>query len=290
MSVNLGLLIVVGLMAACGVYLLLERSLVKMLLGLLLVGNAINLMIITISGAMGNPPIVGRNSDDRTSDADPLAQGMILTAIVITMGMAAFILSLAYRSFMINTDDEVDDDPEDLKVQHQRSADAPDRDRSDDPVTGSRHQARRHVRRRRQPVDRGRDQSPPRRDLRNRHPSRPRRPRRRTRRGTRRDRAGHQRGLRHMTLSNAWFPTLIVAPVLVPMIGTVLTLIMGRYPRFQRVVTVDGDLGFLRRRLPAAVSDQPRRHLRPAHRRLGRARAATSVHWASPLSPTSSRR
>ncbi|WP_207842239.1 Na+/H+ antiporter subunit D [Williamsia soli] len=41
-----------------------------------------------------------------------------------------------------------------------------------------------------------------------------------------------------MTLSNAWFPTLIVTPVLVPMIGTVLTLIMGRYPRFQRLVTV----------------------------------------------------
>lgn len=136
MSVNLGLLIVVGLMAACGVYLLLERSLVKMLLGLLLVGNAINLLIITISGGMGNPPIIGRSSGDRTQDADPLAQGMILTAIVIVMGMAAFILSLAYRSFMINTDDEVDDDPEDLKVQHQRSADAPDRDRSDDPITG----------------------------------------------------------------------------------------------------------------------------------------------------------
>ena len=48
MSVNLGLLIVVGLMAACGVYLLLERSLVKMLLGLLLVGNAINLLIIVV--------------------------------------------------------------------------------------------------------------------------------------------------------------------------------------------------------------------------------------------------
>jgi multicomponent Na+:H+ antiporter subunit C len=136
MSVNLGLLVVVGLMAACGVYLLLERSLVKMLLGLLLVGNSINLLIITISGGMGNPPIIGRNSGDRTADADPLAQGMILTAIVITMGMAAFILSLAYRSFMINTDDEVADDPEDLKVQHQRSADAPDRDRSDDPITG----------------------------------------------------------------------------------------------------------------------------------------------------------
>lgn len=41
-----------------------------------------------------------------------------------------------------------------------------------------------------------------------------------------------------MTISNAWFPTLIVGPVLVPMLGTVLTLIMGRYPRFQRAVTI----------------------------------------------------
>lgn len=136
MTINLGLMIVVGLMAACGVYLLLERSLIRMLLGLLLVGNAINLMIVTVAGAMGNPPIIGRTSDERSSDADPLAQGMVLTAIVITMGVAAFVLSLAYRSFMINTDDEVDDDPEDLKVKRQRSADAPDRDRSDDPVTG----------------------------------------------------------------------------------------------------------------------------------------------------------
>ncbi len=136
MTINLGLMIVVALMAACGVYLLLERSLIRMLLGLLLVGNAINLMIVTVSGAMGNPPIIGRTSEGRTGDADPLAQGMVLTAIVITMGIAAFVLSLAYRSFMIHTDDEVDDDPEDLKVKSQSSATAPDRDRSDDPITG----------------------------------------------------------------------------------------------------------------------------------------------------------
>jgi multicomponent Na+:H+ antiporter subunit C len=136
MTINLGLMLVVALLAACGVYLLLERSLIRMLLGLLLVGNAINLMIVTVSGAMGNPPIIGRTSEGRTADADPLAQGMVLTAIVITMGVAAFVLSLAYRSFMINTDDEVDDDPEDLKVKSQSSATAPDRDRSDDPVTG----------------------------------------------------------------------------------------------------------------------------------------------------------
>ncbi|MGU3292985.1 Na(+)/H(+) antiporter subunit C [Williamsia sp. M5A3_1d] len=136
MTVNLGLLIVAGLLAACGVYLLLERSLVRMLLGLLLVGNGLNLLIITIAGREGNPPIYGRSSDRRTADADPLAQGMVLTAIVITMGIAAFVLALAYRSFVINTDDEVDDDPEDLKVKKQSLSEAPDRDRSDDPVTG----------------------------------------------------------------------------------------------------------------------------------------------------------
>jgi multicomponent Na+:H+ antiporter subunit C len=134
--VNLGLLVVSGLVASCGVYMLLERSLIRMLLGLLLVGNAVNLMIIVLAGSMGNPPIYGRTSDNRPADADPLAQGMVLTAIVITMGVAAFVLSLAYRSFTINTDDDVPDDPEDVKVSAQSLSGAPDRDRSDDPLTG----------------------------------------------------------------------------------------------------------------------------------------------------------
>ncbi|MFW0783181.1 Na(+)/H(+) antiporter subunit C [Gordonia sp. CPCC 206044] len=136
MSINLGLLIVVGVVAACGVYLLMERSLIRMLLGLLLCGNAINLLIIVVSGGMGNPPIMGRASESRAADADPLAQAMVLTAIVITMGIAAFVLSLVYRLFVINRDDdEVSDDPEDRKIVTGSLLDAPDRDRSDDPVT-----------------------------------------------------------------------------------------------------------------------------------------------------------
>ena len=63
MSTNLPLLLVVGVMAACGVYLLMERSLVRMLFGLLLAGNSLNLMIIVVSGGMGNPPILGRSSE-----------------------------------------------------------------------------------------------------------------------------------------------------------------------------------------------------------------------------------
>ena len=137
MSLNLGLLIIVGVMAACGVYLLMERSLVRMLLGLLLCGNAINLLILVTSGTMGDPPILGRTSEASDGrEADPLAQAMILTAIVITMGVAAFVLSLVYRLFVINRDDDdLEDDTEDVKILSGSLSDAPDRDRSDDPVT-----------------------------------------------------------------------------------------------------------------------------------------------------------
>ena len=79
-------LIMIGGLTSAGVYLLLERNLTRMLLGLLLIGNAINLLILTVGGPSGNPPIRGRTSDGQTNTADPLAQGMILTAIVITHG------------------------------------------------------------------------------------------------------------------------------------------------------------------------------------------------------------
>ncbi|WP_430334010.1 Na(+)/H(+) antiporter subunit C [Rhodococcus sp. ACT016] len=137
MSADLASLILIGVLSAAGVYLLIERSITRMLLGLLLIGNAVNLLILTVGGRAGNPPIVGRESVHEEI-ADPLAQAMILTAIVITMGIAAFVLALAYRSYKITTADRVEDDTEDTKVSKRRSpAEAPDRDRSDDPLTGA---------------------------------------------------------------------------------------------------------------------------------------------------------
>ena len=109
-------LVLIGGLTSTGVYLLLERNMTRMLLGLLLIGNAVNLLILTVSGTSGNPPIRGRTSDGDTTTADPLAQGMILTAIVITMGIAAFVLALAYRSYRLNTAEDVGDDPEDARV------------------------------------------------------------------------------------------------------------------------------------------------------------------------------
>jgi multicomponent Na+:H+ antiporter subunit C len=111
-------LVLVGGLTSVGVYLLLERNLTRMLLGLLVFGNAVNLLILTVGGPSGNPPVRGRISNGETATADPLAQVMILTAIVISMGIAAFVLALAYRAYWLTTAEEVADDPEDTRVAH----------------------------------------------------------------------------------------------------------------------------------------------------------------------------
>ena len=139
MSINVPLIIVLGGIVSCGAYLLMDRSLIKMLLGLMLVGNAVNILILVVSGNSGNPPIRGHDAG-RAADADPLAQAMILTAIVIMMGVAAFVLALVYRLYVLNRDegeddDNVDDDPEDVKILGGSLETAGDRDRSDDPLT-----------------------------------------------------------------------------------------------------------------------------------------------------------
>jgi multicomponent Na+:H+ antiporter subunit C len=90
----------------------------------LLIGNAVNLLILTVGSPSGNPPVRGRTSNGETTTADPLAQGMILTAIVITMGIAAFVLALAYRSYRLTTEEEVTDDPEDTRVSKLSGKDA----------------------------------------------------------------------------------------------------------------------------------------------------------------------
>ncbi len=109
-------LIVIAALISCGVYMLLERNLTRVLLGLLLIGNGINLLILSVGGPSGNPPVRGRTSAGETTTADPLAQAMILTAIVITMGMAAFVLALTYRSYRLTTAEDIDNDAEDTRV------------------------------------------------------------------------------------------------------------------------------------------------------------------------------
>jgi multisubunit Na+/H+ antiporter MnhC subunit len=110
---NLLYVAVVGVLFAAGVSLLLERSLTRILMGILLLGNGVNLLII-MSSAAGRAPIVGTNPD--SAQADPLPQAMILTAIVITLGLTGFLLALAYRSWRLVGHDEVQDDVEDRRI------------------------------------------------------------------------------------------------------------------------------------------------------------------------------
>ncbi|MDM4723143.1 Na(+)/H(+) antiporter subunit C [Micromonospora sp. WMMA1363] len=110
---TLVLVVAVGVLVACGVTLLLERSLTRILLGIILLGNGVNLLIL-VGGRPGAAPVVGTAST--AAQSDPLPQAMVLTAIVITFGLTAFLLAVSYRSWFLTGDDEVPDDIEDRQV------------------------------------------------------------------------------------------------------------------------------------------------------------------------------
>lgn len=105
MSIDTFMLIAVGVMVACGVFLMLERALTRILLGFLLIGNALNILLLTVSGHSGAPSFYGDFSWRKPTD--PLAQALTLTSIVISMATAAFVIALAYRSFMISDSDDI---------------------------------------------------------------------------------------------------------------------------------------------------------------------------------------
>ena len=100
-ATSLTLVFTGGLLVACGVYLLLAPSLTRLVLGFILAGNGLNVLILS-AGGLG--------------PADALTQAMILTAIVITLGMAAYLLALAYRTWQLSGDDLVQDDVEDRRI------------------------------------------------------------------------------------------------------------------------------------------------------------------------------
>lgn len=105
--------IVAGLLFACGLYLLLSRNLQRMAIGFLLLSNGVNLLVLTSAGLPPNaaPPILGDDSSGRAF-ADPLAQAFILTAIVIGLGMAAFLVALSKSLHSASGRDDVDGDDE----------------------------------------------------------------------------------------------------------------------------------------------------------------------------------
>lgn len=96
-----------------GTYLLLQRKLSRIIIGLGLLTHGANILLIT-AGRRGQPALIGR--DDPARFADPLPQALALTAIVITFGVTSLLLALAYRSWLLTRDDEVQDDVADRAV------------------------------------------------------------------------------------------------------------------------------------------------------------------------------
>lgn len=138
MDVSLVLIVVMGLLYACGVYAMLERSLTRVLIGFLLLGNATNLLLLIVMGRPGIAPFSG--SADSEEMSDPLPQALMLTAIVITFAISAFLLALIYRSWQLGQADTVEDDEADIAVRARdlETEDTMDEDtavESDDTVT-----------------------------------------------------------------------------------------------------------------------------------------------------------
>lgn len=91
--------ILVGVLFAQSTYLILQRSFVRILFGIILLANSANLAVLAMSGDPNGKgvPI----ADGRTAiSADPLPQAVILTAIVIGFGVAAYFITLLYRTFL----------------------------------------------------------------------------------------------------------------------------------------------------------------------------------------------
>ena len=99
---------VVGALYAAGLYMIMRRSIVKLIIGLGLLGHAANLLIFTVGRVTpGKPPVIGEGSEVLLQPfADPLPQALILTAIVIGFGVQAFATVLVKRTYQtIGTDD-----------------------------------------------------------------------------------------------------------------------------------------------------------------------------------------
>jgi multicomponent Na+:H+ antiporter subunit C len=129
MTPTIVLPVMIGGLYAAGVYLLLDRSLTRVLLGFVLLGNATNLLLLSTGGPAGLAPILGYSDPEQFND--PLPQALILTAIVITFGVSAFVLAIIHRSWRLARNEAVGTDEEDRRVAARKAPDADELDPDD---------------------------------------------------------------------------------------------------------------------------------------------------------------
>lgn len=95
----------VGVLTACGIYLVLRARTFPVIMGLTLISHAVNLFLFATGRlALAAPPVIGQSS----AHTDPLPQALVLTAIVIGFAMTAFVVVLALRATVELRNDHVD--------------------------------------------------------------------------------------------------------------------------------------------------------------------------------------
>jgi multicomponent Na+:H+ antiporter subunit C len=113
-TLNLGMAVVLAVVYSVGYYLLLQRSLMRILIGIVVLGHGANLLLQLAGGPPARAPVLGTAPPELF--ADPLPQALALTAIVITFAMTTYLLALGYRSWVLVGHDEVQDDVEDRRI------------------------------------------------------------------------------------------------------------------------------------------------------------------------------
>jgi multicomponent Na+:H+ antiporter subunit C len=98
--------IISGCLVAVGVYLLLQKQLLKIIIGTAILSHAAHLLILTMGKLdRGAPPIIKKGIE---TYVDPLPQALILTSIVISFGVTSYLLVLAYRTYNENKTDNME--------------------------------------------------------------------------------------------------------------------------------------------------------------------------------------
>ncbi|MGH7822778.1 MAG: Na+/H+ antiporter subunit C [Candidatus Binatia bacterium] len=106
MTMELLVALAIGSLFAGGVFLVLRPYSFPVVLGLTLLSHGINILLVAMGRVrIGRPPIL---SSGIPEPADPLAQALVLTAIVISFGMTGFLLVLAYRGYQRARTERVD--------------------------------------------------------------------------------------------------------------------------------------------------------------------------------------
>lgn len=99
--------IVIGILFTIGTYLILSKTLLRIILGTSIIGHGVNLLILTMGGLKkGGPPLLGLKESLFT---DPLPQALLLTAIVINFATTALFLVLSYRTYKVLGTDDLDE-------------------------------------------------------------------------------------------------------------------------------------------------------------------------------------